>query len=1122
MHDGSITFSTALDNKQLEKDLAGLIKKIEKAEQKVADLSSKIDAAKKKSLFDGAKLDAEKAKLQEIKDRLVDIRAMAKDKSLSLEDRERAKALIPSVQEELKDQQKRVNALQSEWNKTENAVDRYTAQLSEAGAALNRQKSEAGYIQQQINEAEQTRAEILASAKVADQHIIDLNRELEELKSKQEELRQAGVGLGFQEYDAAAARIAEITRELKEYQKTLNGAEAAAERASERIGSVAKNLAAVGSGETSTGSNALGTAIDSIAKKMLSVFGGLGKPVAAVKQFGKAAVRAFTQAALAAVKLLDKVNVFPKMFSSIGKSLKKLGQMIRRVFVFSVITSGLRAIRTQMMAYLTINAEFSSSLGRLKGVLLTAFQPIYDVAVPALTVLMNLLARAIAAIAQFTAVLFGTTAKQAQKNAQALYKQAKATTAAGDAAKEAAGSLAGFDEINTIQTEAGGGSGSASAEIGPLFDWEYEDTPFPDWGEAFDALLDKMLGSIPRLKDALKDFAHWFNDLTRKAYDMFTFPGVLEKVEQLGRDLAGTFNGLVVQIDWYQLGQAMGAGLNFALQFLTEFIYTFDWITLGMALAAMINGLAAQVDWYDFGRLLWSGFKIGLETLAGFLLGLDMPLLAEAASKTVMGFFDEMKATLDRINWREIGEKIRYFLENIQWAEIADSVFGAIRSAFTASSDFFSGLLGDELKRTLTDMLIEISKYTLVIGAILALTGANVPLGLGLMKVGAASLAAAAVLDWEYVASNISQIVSEIAGVLGGALLVIGAVLTLSGPQHIPLGIGLMAAGAASLATAMAINWDFIPITISGVVTAALIILSAALLVIGAILALSGPQHLPLGIGLMALGAVSLASAAAINWDILPNTIGGLISKVTAIVSAALLVLGIILACSGVALPLGIALIAAGAVGLVSVGALNWDAILEKLKGVWDGIKNWWNSSVKKFFTLDYWKNKGREIIDGFLKGIQDAWNGLKSWFSNAWDSLFGNRTVSVNTNVSGAAAGASIAVGRNSVRAASMPQISTAQIPALAQGAVIPPNREFMAVLGDQTSGNNLEAPESLIRKIVREEAGGNNTALLEDILEAIKAGHIIMVDRRILGRTVTQEQNKMTRQAGRSVVLG
>lgn len=41
------------------------------------------------------------------------------------------------------------------------------------------------------------------------------------------------------------------------------------------------------------------------------------------------------------------------------------------------------------------------------------------------------------------------------------------------------------------------------------------------------------------------------------------------------------------------------------------------------------------------------------------------------------------------------------------------------------------------------------------------------------------------------------------------------------------------------------------------------------------------------------------------------------------------------------------------------------------------------------------------------------------------------------------------------------------------AQGAVIPPNKEFMAVLGDQKSGNNIEAPESLIRRIVREESG-------------------------------------------------
>ena len=48
--------------------------------------------------------------------------------------------------------------------------------------------------------------------------------------------------------------------------------------------------------------------------------------------------------------------------------------------------------------------------------------------------------------------------------------------------------------------------------------------------------------------------------------------------------------------------------------------------------------------------------------------------------------------------------------------------------------------------------------------------------------------------------------------------------------------------------------------------------------------------------------------------------------------------------------------------------------------------------------------------------------------------------------------------------------------IPRLAQGAVIPPNREFLAVLGDQKSGRNLEAPENLIRQIVREETTNNS----------------------------------------------
>ena len=57
-----------------------------------------------------------------------------------------------------------------------------------------------------------------------------------------------------------------------------------------------------------------------------------------------------------------------------------------------------------------------------------------------------------------------------------------------------------------------------------------------------------------------------------------------------------------------------------------------------------------------------------------------------------------------------------------------------------------------------------------------------------------------------------------------------------------------------------------------------------------------------------------------------------------------------------------------------------------------------------------------------------------------------------------------------------SIPTIGT--IPMLASGAVIPPRSEFLAVLGDQKNGRNLETPEDLLRQIVREETGGNQVS--------------------------------------------
>ncbi|NBI69463.1 hypothetical protein D1646_22415 [Pseudoflavonifractor sp. 60] len=105
-----------------------------------------------------------------------------------------------------------------------------------------------------------------------------------------------------------------------------------------------------------------------------------------------------------------------------------------------------------------------------------------------------------------------------------------------------------------------------------------------------------------------------------------------------------------------------------------------------------------------------------------------------------------------------------------------------------------------------------------------------------------------------------------------------------------------------------------------------------------------------------------------------------------------------------------------------------------------------------------------------------------------------------------------------------SLQKLAEVKLPRLAQGAVIPPNREFMAVLGDQRSGNNLEAPEGLIRKIVREESsgGGDYTPLLQAILEAIRDGQVIVMDGKAVTKNVVKNINTMTRQSGRAVVLG
>ena len=84
--------------------------------------------------------------------------------------------------------------------------------------------------------------------------------------------------------------------------------------------------------------------------------------------------------------------------------------------------------------------------------------------------------------------------------------------------------------------------------------------------------------------------------------------------------------------------------------------------------------------------------------------------------------------------------------------------------------------------------------------------------------------------------------------------------------------------------------------------------------------------------------------------------------------------------------------------------------------------------------------------------------------------------------------------------------------IPQLAHGAVIPPNKEFLAVLGDQKSGTNVEAPLSTIKQAVME-------ALAQGSHEPINVN--LVVDGKTFARVVVPNINNMTRAAGKPVLL-
>lgn len=146
---------------------------------------------------------------------------------------------------------------------------------------------------------------------------------------------------------------------------------------------------------------------------------------------------------------------------------RRVKELVKSALIFSVITKGLTELKEWSVNVLKTNEEARKAVGRLKAALLTLAQPLVNVLIPAAVKLFDILTAAVVVLARITAAIMGTTAEEAEKNAEALNKETEAIEGVGEAAKKTAKQLASFDQINKLS----GSSASGLADtIIPDFD----------------------------------------------------------------------------------------------------------------------------------------------------------------------------------------------------------------------------------------------------------------------------------------------------------------------------------------------------------------------------------------------------------------------------------------------------------------------------------------------------------------------------------------------------------------------------------------------------------------------------------------------------------------------------
>lgn len=522
---------------------------------------------------------------------------------------------------------------------------------------------------------------------------------------------------------------------------------------------------------------------------------------------------------------------------------------------------------------------------------------------------------------------------------------------------------------------------------------------------------------LDEILQAIKD-GDWYGvgqligERLRDSLNAIPWPDIQDKARAWATNIANCINGFIeVPGLWEAVGHTVAQGLNTALVFADTLMQGIHWDSLGAGLARGITTAVAELDWPLLGRVLTDGMQAAILTLYSFV-------------QTYTG-------------WADLGNSIAACINsaiaNIPWMEAGLGLSGFVVGLLHTLIATVQGTDWTALGQNIVSMVSAIdwvglfsAMGTLAIDVLQAINGILDQVDWG--AVGQKIMECIEAVDWAGILSQLGEIINNnwplLLAILGAALL----------PQ---ISTFILSTVLGAVLNALAV---FIASVVASIGLWPLLLVAAVSVILAAIIETLRKHGDDIRAGVDKFG------------ETIADIIRSAGEKVKEI----------------------------------------WNGLwlTVKLIGMqlWEDITQGWN---------DFWINIGTALDSAaadIQQGWNDAWTAVSDFVSDIWEGITDTIETAingiiglVNGMISAIVGGVNGVIGVLNGFGFDVPEwaqdklgvervgfnidpITAPQIPYLAQGAVIPANHEFLAVLGDQTNGTNIEAPLATIQQALAE----------------------------------------------------